>query len=76
MSEEEISENNLRKYINEANFIESFEQLKKNKIVINSIDKDFFFEYVGLILDRYKEIQKNNEKLKQMLNDSIEGGVD
>lgn len=38
--------------------IENFEQLKKNKFIIESIDPEFFFNLGEILIKEYKELKK------------------
>lgn len=41
-------------------YIENYEELKRNRDVIKSIDKDFFFELVDCLIEGYKEYEEVN----------------
>ena len=45
-------------------YIESYEELKRNRDVIKSIDKDFFFELVDCLIEGYKEYEEENKRIK------------
>jgi cell division protein FtsB len=63
--------------------IENFEQLKKNKFIIESIDPEFFFKFGENLIKENKELriqisagetvvdelEKENKELKKQLND-------
>ena len=58
----------MEKDIKEA-YIESYKEIKRNKDVVKSIDKDYFFEFADYLINRNKELEEENEELKQRLED-------
>lgn len=44
--------------------LKSYEELKKNRNIINTIDPDFFFKIVDCLLKENEELRKENEELK------------
>jgi len=62
-------EEEINKYINNPEeAIKVYEELKRNKEHIGTIDIDFFFNLVDCILKRYKELEEENERLKYARN--------
>lgn len=45
--------------------LKSYEELKKNRNIINTIDPDFFFKIVDCLLKENEELRKENEELKE-----------
>ena len=45
-------------------YIENYEELKRNRDVIKSIDKDYFFELVDCLIEGYKEYEEENKRMK------------
>lgn len=45
--------------------LKSYEELKKNRNIINTIDPDFFFKIVDCLLKENEELRKENEELKK-----------
>ena len=45
-------------------YIENYEELKRNRDIIKSIDKDFFFELVDCLIEGYKECEEENKRMK------------
>lgn len=48
--------------------LKSYEELKKNRNIINTIDPDFFFKIVDCLLKENEELRKENEELKNKIN--------
>lgn len=46
-------------------FIKRYSDFKKNKQIINSIDKNFFFNLIDGLLDLYNKEKEENKKLRQ-----------
>lgn len=51
--------------------LKSYEELKKNRNIINTIDPDFFFEIVDCLLKENREIKVNSDKFKKALGKRI-----
>ena len=45
--------------------LKSYEELKRNRNIINTIDPDFFFKIVDCLLKENEELRKENEELKK-----------
>lgn len=45
-------------------YIENYEELKRNRDVIKSIDKDFFFDFVDDLIEGYKECEEENKRMR------------
>lgn len=45
--------------------LKSYEEVKKNRNIINTIDPDFFFKIVDCLLKENEELRKENEELKK-----------
>lgn len=44
--------------------IANYEELKRNRDVIKSIDKDYFFEMVDCLIEGYKKLEEENKRMK------------
>lgn len=47
------------------NFIQTYNELKRNKDIVKSIDKDYFFDLMDCLIKVYKELEENNKLLIQ-----------
>ena len=45
-------------------YIENYEELKRNREFIKSIDKDYFFELIDCLIEGYKEYEEENKRIK------------
>lgn len=59
-------------------YIENYEGLKRNRDIIKSIDRDYFFEMVDCLIEGYKEYEEENKRMKMSkvlrFTPSIKGG--
>lgn len=51
--------------------LKSYEELKKNRNIIDKIEPDFFFEIVDCLLKENREIKVNSDKFKKALGKRI-----
>lgn len=51
--------------------LKSYEELKKNRNIINKIEPDFFFEIVDCLLKENREIKVDRDKFKKALGKRI-----
>lgn len=51
-----------------ANFIKAYEETKSQSFVIESINKDFFFEFADCLIVRIKELE---EHLKNIITENF-----
>lgn len=45
-------------------YIEGYEELKRNREFIKSIDKDYFFELIDCLIEGYREYEEENKRIK------------
>lgn len=50
-------------------FIKAYEEAKSQSFVIESINKDFFFEFSDCLIERIKELEEINKKYIVQLTD-------
>lgn len=50
------------------NFIKAYEETKAHSFIIESINKDFFFEFVDCLMERIQELKKENTTLRKANN--------
>ena len=46
------------------NYIQTYNGLKRNKDIVKSIDKDYFFDLVDCLIKAYKELEEKNKIIK------------
>lgn len=51
--------------------LKSYEELKRNRNIINTIEPDFFFEVVDCLLKENREIKMDRDKFKKALGKRI-----
>lgn len=51
--------------------LKSYEELKRNRNIINTIEPDFFFEIVDCLLKENREIKVDRDKFKKALGKRI-----
>lgn len=44
--------------------ISNYETLKRNKHVIKSIDKEYFFEFVDCLIKGYRDLEEKNKEIQ------------
>ena len=49
-------------------FIKAYEEAKAQSFIIESINKDFFFEFVDCLMERIQELKKENTTLRKANN--------
>lgn len=47
----------------------TYEEGKAQSFIIESINKDFFFEFADCLIERIKELEKKNKHLKYLYDD-------
>lgn len=48
-------------------YIENYEELKRNRDIIKSIDKDFFFELVDCLIEGYKKLEGQIDRMASFI---------
>lgn len=62
----------MNKELEEAK--EYYKEIKRNKDIIGSIEKDFFFNFGDLVIRELEELQEENKILRIQLNSAFDNG--
>lgn len=57
-------------------FIEGYKEIRKQAFIIESIDKNYFFDFVDILLKNYEEQKQIREKYKQLYFDKLDKTTD
>ena len=58
------------------NFIKAYEEIKAQSFIIESINKDFFFEFADCLIVRIKELEENKKYIVQLTDEKYKNLVD